>query len=197
MKKIDYKAQGKRNRASGLRFEKKVREVLESYGWIVSKWQNNVEFTARIISLLDTKEKREFEEKIFPPLGKCIPAKMGRFRTNQNGFPDFFVYRIRNRILINIPLKDIRPENEIIFVECKCNGRLSKDEKQKAQWYLKHNYCSRFFVAFRTKIKNRIIVNYKEFKQDNTEKRIKTAKKALVEIRNNPKLIKKMNKTLK
>jgi len=35
---------GRLAKASGARFELKVREDLESKGWIVSKWQNQVEF---------------------------------------------------------------------------------------------------------------------------------------------------------
>jgi len=38
------RTQGKKNRAAGGRFELKVRAELEKQGWIVSKWQNNVEF---------------------------------------------------------------------------------------------------------------------------------------------------------
>lgn len=36
--------QGKKNRRQGAEFEKKVRADLESKGWIVDKWTNNVEF---------------------------------------------------------------------------------------------------------------------------------------------------------
>ena len=39
---INKKKQGKKNRASGQRFELKVRKDLEEKGWIVSKWMNNV-----------------------------------------------------------------------------------------------------------------------------------------------------------
>lgn len=38
------RAQGKKSRAAGARFERKVREDLEKKQWIVSKWQNQVEF---------------------------------------------------------------------------------------------------------------------------------------------------------
>ena len=39
---IDKKKQGKRNLEKGRRFENKVRKDLESKGWVVSRWQNNV-----------------------------------------------------------------------------------------------------------------------------------------------------------
>jgi len=35
---------GKKSRAAGQRFEKRVREDLIKKGWIVDKWTNNVEF---------------------------------------------------------------------------------------------------------------------------------------------------------
>ncbi len=35
---------GKKSRSQGSRFELKVREDLESKGWVVDKWSNNVEF---------------------------------------------------------------------------------------------------------------------------------------------------------
>ena len=38
------RAQGKKNRAAGARFELKVRKDLEDKGWIVSRWNNNVKF---------------------------------------------------------------------------------------------------------------------------------------------------------
>ncbi len=42
-KKSEVK-KGRKSRAKGARFELKVREDLESKGWIVDKWSNNVEF---------------------------------------------------------------------------------------------------------------------------------------------------------
>ena len=41
---IDRKRLGKRNKALGRRFEKLTRINLESQGFIVSRWMNNVEF---------------------------------------------------------------------------------------------------------------------------------------------------------
>ena len=42
-KKSEIK-KGKLSRGQGARFELKVRGDLESKGWIISKWQNQVEF---------------------------------------------------------------------------------------------------------------------------------------------------------
>jgi hypothetical protein len=116
---------GRKNRAKGLAFERKVRLDLEKDGWKISKWQNNLE------------------------KGKCIQAKMGRFRTNQNGFPDFICYKHNGKDLY-----------KIIFVEVKTTGYLKQEEKEKALWYLENKYCSEFFVASLLDKK----INYKRIK---------------------------------
>jgi len=86
---------------------------------------------------------------------KPIAAKSNRFNTRTNGFPDFIAYKLRFN-------NDIISGYEIQFVECKTNGYLSKEEKEKAKWYLDNNYCSKFLIAYKTKEKNRVKVNYKE-----------------------------------
>lgn len=68
---MDKKQIGRKARRSGSAFERKVRSKLESDGWIVSRWQNDVDF-----------EKN-----------KLIPAK-SRFGLRTCGFPDFIVYRV-------------------------------------------------------------------------------------------------------
>ena len=50
---------GKSNRASGARFELKVRKNLESKGWIVDKWSNNVEFSRIVISKDESNKDRK------------------------------------------------------------------------------------------------------------------------------------------
>lgn len=155
---MDKKSQGKKNRAAGLRFEHKVRKDLESKGWIVSKWQNNVE-----LAKSDKYNVYKVDENMTIPdgegiPGKCVPAKPGRFRMMQTGFPDFIAYKqpyITNELGINLwnaPMSAIvEPEYLkpfcIIFIECKSNGYLKPEEKEKANWYLKNNYCSKFLIA--------------------------------------------------
>ena len=68
---MNSKKQGKKNRASGQRFELKVRKDLESKGWIVSKWMNNV--------------SEVFEQDIGEYVRELIPAKH-KFRGM--GIPD-------------------------------------------------------------------------------------------------------------
>jgi len=79
---------GKKSRAAGNRFELKVRKDLESKGWIVDKWTNNVELG-----------------EIMPELkgdgmfcGKLVPAKhkfrgMGIPMAIGTGFPDFIAFK--------------------------------------------------------------------------------------------------------
>ena len=68
---MDYKTQGKKNRAAGARFEAKVREDLEKQGWIVTRWMNQVDL-----------EKE-----------KLVPAKSNVFGSRTTGFPDFIILR--------------------------------------------------------------------------------------------------------
>ena len=58
----DKPKQGKKNRASGARFELKVRENLENQGWTVSKWQNQIEFEA--ICIKTGKDKYSASESL-------------------------------------------------------------------------------------------------------------------------------------
>jgi hypothetical protein len=145
---MDYKKQGKKNLAAGRRFELKVRKDLESKGWIISRWNNNVEFIEKVDGSFEFGEGEVYNE------GKCIPAKQGRFRKTSTGFPDFIAYKkediYRDRIIFNC-----------IFVECKTNSYLSKEEKAKAKWYLNNNYCSKFLIA--KKGKKRGEIEYVDF----------------------------------
>ncbi len=139
--------QGKRNRINGADFEKRVRKDLIEKGWNVSKYQNNLKYPKENINKL-MEEKKDY---------KSVPAMPSRFRLSSTGFPDFICYK---------PYLDINGlyAYRIMFVECKINGYLSKEEKSKAKWYLKNSYCTKFFVASKEKIKNKIHIRYVEFK---------------------------------
>lgn len=151
--KTDFKKQGKQNRAKGLRFERAVRKDLEEKGWIVSKWQNNVE-----------------DEKL-------VPARMGRFRTNQSGFPDFVCWRLFSKDHMNFSIKGNKDEDTeaywgsytIIGVECKYGKYLSKEEKQKCQWLLENNIFSKILVAYDggkdTEDKRKRLIKYYDFEK--------------------------------
>ena len=185
--KIDYKKQGKRNQQAGARFERKVRADLESKGWIVSKWQNNVELKVDPVTIWKYYLGKE---------GKLVPAKQGRFRKTSTGFPDFIAFKnIKiNSLILNELFNDVmnftskfdRDKNEkycsnldqilnkmknstkwtdIIGVECKTNGYLSKEEKKKCKWLLDNNIFRKILIA--SKGEKRGSIEYKEFEWKN------------------------------
>ena len=168
---IDKKIQGKKNRQAGARFELKVRSDLESKGWIVDRWTNNVEFE-RIYGEDILKKRVKIKEitwkennKVYDEgmIGKLIKAKsfMGRSRTN--GFPDFIAFKIAKipKGYAKRGTEDLEFIHEVIGVEVKSNGYLDKTEKAKCVWYLKNNIFSKILIA--SKGKKRGEIEYKEF----------------------------------
>ncbi len=158
---IDKKAQGKKNRRSGAKFELEVRKDLESKGWICAKWTNNVaEATSKNpleweggLKLIAAKPK-------FNPFSKAL--SLG------TGFPDFIAltrvdsnatWPIQNEDG-NYSLSGIRCW---IGVEAKSNGYLDKEEKEKCRWLLANNIFSKILIA--KKGKDGEII-YNEFKAD-------------------------------
>lgn len=106
---------GKKSRAAGQRFEQKVRKDLESKGWIVDKWSNNVEINKEgckekvgFVPVTDVKCGTFVEmwgQKVYCKkcYGKIVPSKpkyVFNPRTksmqmvgNSGGFPDFIAMR--------------------------------------------------------------------------------------------------------
>ena len=117
----ERKVTGKKSKGAGARFELKVRHDLEKKGWIVCKWANNVGFEGDLI-----------------PNGKVIPAKTKWMFTKQgprpagigSGFPDFIAFQKKKCWDCACGGYDI------VAVESKTNGILSKDEKNKVEWLL-------------------------------------------------------------
>lgn len=160
----DYKKQGKRNRINGAIFEKRVREDLESKGWIVSRWGNNIEFqkyNSEEVSGIHVNGKFIY--------GKLIQAKSNRFLMRSTGFPDFIAFTYANSNA-TWPIENydktfyISGINAIIGVEVKINGYLDPTEREKCRWLLKNNIFSRILIASKLKISNRIKIKYEEFK---------------------------------
>ncbi len=156
---------GKKSRAAGGIFELRVRKDLEAKGWIVTKWTNNVEMTKLIdeiephdvsfmpdgtVDLAYSVKKSHIEGKIVPSKhkfrGPGIPMAIG------TGFPDFLAW------------KNLYDSNTVTGIEVKSNGYLDKTEKEKCRWYLNNNIFTSILIASKTKIKNRIVIVYKEFK---------------------------------
>jgi len=150
MAKEKNKIRGKKSREAGQRFERKVRKNLESQGWIVDKWTDNVDlgFRPNEPSVVTHRPR------------KLIPAKSNKFNTRNNGFPDFIAFQCR--ILKNYDGEMPRSLYEIIGVESKMNGYLKKEEKEKCKWLIKKNIFSKILIASRGKKRGEII--YKEFK---------------------------------
>lgn len=125
---------GKKNRASGARFELKVRGDLESRGWTVDRWSNNVDVAeGRLV-----KSKRKYNPFL-------------KFLSIGTGFPDFICFRL---------CKDGK-NYEIVGVEVKANGWLDKEEKEKCRWYLKNKIFSKVLIA--RKGKKRGEIDYIDF----------------------------------
>ncbi|HED06256.1 MAG TPA: hypothetical protein ENI61_06205 [Ignavibacteria bacterium] len=155
MTKIDKVKQGKQNRVSGLKFELKVRKDLEEKGWIVSKWNNNIDLE---------------NNKIIPAKHKFNPFK--KVMTLGTGFPDFIAFTKPNQYLMSYEdfytIKYIGEDienkgySEVIGVEAKSDGRLNKIEKEKCVWYLKNHIFSKILIASKSKERGKI--DYKKFK---------------------------------
>lgn len=166
---VDKQKQGKKNRASGGRFEKRVREDLEKQGWIVSKWMNNIELEIQTkIPDVEFEEKENGDNIVKITeyqriVGKLIPAKRKYNPFNKalsigTGFPDFIAFR-------NVDLRSFGTEfqtKEVIGVEAKKGKYLSKEEKEKCRWYLDHNIFSKILIGYPGPKRGQII--YEEFK---------------------------------
>src|SRR3990167_9365083 len=111
--RIDFKKQGRINRRKGSEFERKVRADLESQRWNVLKNPNNVK-----------DRKFTFAKPKFNSFTKSLMM-------NSSGFPDFICF------------ENINDLSKIIVVECKSNGNLSKEEKEKCAFLLEHNIFSK------------------------------------------------------
>ncbi len=152
---VNKKLQGKQNREAGQRFERKIRADLEKKGWVCDRWNNNVEFWKEKI-----KGKKEliydWEENSLP-FGKLVPAK-SRFNMRTNCFPDFVAFKT-----IPYRLENYRYVYEVIGVECKSNGYLTKEEKLKCDWLLDNKIFSKILIVKKGKKRGEII--YKEYEK--------------------------------
>ena len=148
-KNPDKVKQGKKNRLSGADFERRTRENLEECRWIVAKWPNNVDLVNN--KLVPAKHKFNFYTKVMS-LG--------------TGFPDFIAYQFENNMVFKLQSGEIFTKKlyEVIGVECKVNGKLDKEEKEKCQWLLEQGIFSKILIAHKEKVKNKVRVIYEEFK---------------------------------
>lgn len=162
---INHKAQGKKNRASGAAFERRVRKDLEKNEWIVDKWSNNVRIRKEYCEGCSFKCYASDCECICHNGGRLEPAKH-KFRgpgipmAMGTGFPDFIAFKrvaCWNCVAHNFG----KCGYKVIGVEVKSNGYLTKEEKEKCQWYLDNNIFTRILIASKGKKRGEIV--YKEF----------------------------------
>ena len=117
MDKAERSRLGRKSRAAGKRFEVKVRDDLEDKGWIVVRWNKNVE-----------------DNHLITSRGKFNPFTQ-RVQNMSSGFPDFLCIKTGYEIGWDVQL-----------VECKLRGILSKKEKEKIDW-IHYNLGIHCFVA--------------------------------------------------
>ena len=117
MDKAERSRLGRKSRAAGKRFEVKVRDDLEDKGWIVVRWNKNVE-----------------DNHLITSRGKFNPFTQ-RVQNMSSGFPDFLCIQLCFNGSWNIQL-----------VECKLKGKLSRIEKDKMVW-IHYNLGIRCFIA--------------------------------------------------
>lgn len=130
---------GKKSKLKGGQFELRVRNDLEKKEWIVDKWTNNIDLELK--KVIPAKRKMGFINKNM------------RIMTIGTGFPDFIAFQLMDE-----------KNYQIIGIEVKTNGKLSKIEKEKCKFYLEKRIFNQIWIAKKTKEKNRIKVVYEEFK---------------------------------
>jgi hypothetical protein len=135
---LDKKKQGKKNRAKGTAFEKKVREDLEKNGWVVCRFDNQV---------VDGKLTRAKPK--FNPFTKRVMNLGG-------GFPDFVCFK-------KVKADDWVYYFDVKFVECKIGKYLDAEEKAKCRWIIE-NLKIPIEVAYQVKEGRRNKIVYEEAK---------------------------------
>jgi len=150
---------GKQSRAQGNAFEARVRDDLEEKGFICDKWSNNVEFSEWVEQEDTGKTFIDKVDGIVEMRGKLVKAKPKylfinggmRMVGNNSGFPDFITFKPG----------EVGP---IVGVESKMTGELDRPEKEKCDWLLRNKIFSKILIASKHKIKNRIHIEYEDFK---------------------------------
>ena len=134
LKKKSEIAKGKKSKKSGGDFELKVRKNLEELGWIVAKWPNNVDL--EIKKIIQTK-------RIFNPFKKVM--------TIGTGFPDFIAFQLVGEKTYNV-----------IGVESKLNGTLSKEEKEKCAFLLNTKVFNNIWISSKNEDGKIQYIDFKE-----------------------------------
>jgi hypothetical protein len=131
--------EGKKSKKSGADFELRVRKDLESKGWIVAKWANNVDL-----------EKKEIitakKGMVFNPFFKRMMPTL-----SSTGFPDFIAFQLVGENTYNV-----------IGIESKINGTLSREEKEKCAFLLNKKVFNHIWISSKNEEKK--VIDYLDFK---------------------------------
>jgi len=133
-KKVTEVVKGRKARKAGGDFELKVRKNLEEKGWIVSKWQNNIDLE---------------EKKLIPAKRKFNP--FSKVMSIGTGFPDFIAFQLIGEKSFNV-----------IGVESKLNGTLSREEKEKCAFLLDKKILNEVWISKKNELGQIIYINFKE-----------------------------------
>jgi len=132
---VNKKVIGKKSRAAGIRFEKRVRNDLERE-WIIDKWTNNIEFMCT--------NKAKCCARLIPAKPKFVFNPKTRTRQmigNSSGFPDFIAL---NRIYRDDGGIELY---QVTGIEVKMNGYLDKEEREKCRWLLDNQIFNSILIA--------------------------------------------------
>ncbi len=183
---MNKKEIGKKSRNAGKAFEVRCRAFLEKQGWIVDRWTNNVELqkeNSKEVYGFHNGEKFIYG-RLVPSRPKFIfnsKTKTRQILGLHSGFPDFIIFKkLREEPFCKecnrptnvddgwcfgcstTPGKDnleTKKLYEVIGVECKIHGKLDKEEKEKAKWYLKSKIFSKFIILSKGEKRGQIEVN--------------------------------------
>lgn len=138
--KEEKQKRGKKSRASGKKFEVKVRSDLESRGYIVCKWTNTVDLVNS--KLIAAKAQ-------FNPFFKRIVGE-------GSGFPDYIAFKKKddNYVLFGVESKKVATKS-----------KLDKKEIEMATWLLDNNIFPKIYVAVPIKKGRKTMVAYQKFER--------------------------------
>ena len=122
--------QGKSNRKAGKKFEKEVEKDLESKGWIVVKFNKQVELVRSTNA--DGKDERVEAGKLITAKGQFNPF-FRRIVGEGSGFPDFVCFQYGPHAFNGGGY-----EWKVQLVESKMTGKLDKIEKEKCKWIIEN-----------------------------------------------------------
>jgi hypothetical protein len=132
--------EGKKSKKSGGDFELKVRKDLEDKGWVVAKWSNNVDLELK--KLISAKKGMVFN----PFFKRMMPT------ISSTGFPDFVAFQLVGERVYNV-----------IGVESKINGTLSKEEKDKCVFLLNNKIFNEIWIAQKNEETKKVeYINFRE-----------------------------------